>query len=88
MTINVTLSVAEFLSIDLVNLNHAQVTRTTPELSPPSPNFDTTSTGGHFNLDIFNVHRPPLQAGSSAVLDLTFRLAGMSVTLTIRLLMP
>ncbi|GFV67607.1 hypothetical protein TNCV_4622871 [Trichonephila clavipes] len=34
----------------------------------PSPNFHTTSTGGRLSLDIFNVHRTPLQGGSSVVL--------------------
>ncbi|GBM88142.1 hypothetical protein AVEN_213957-1 [Araneus ventricosus] len=31
---------------DLVILNHGQMTRTTPELAPPSPNFHDTPTGG------------------------------------------
>ncbi|GFV05544.1 hypothetical protein TNCV_227551 [Trichonephila clavipes] len=30
----------------LVLLNQGQVTRTTPQLAPPSPNFHTTPTGG------------------------------------------
>ncbi|GFV89514.1 hypothetical protein TNCV_4153291 [Trichonephila clavipes] len=34
---------------DLVILNHGQVTRTTPELAPSSPNYHTTSTGGRFS---------------------------------------
>ncbi|GBM19737.1 hypothetical protein AVEN_888-1 [Araneus ventricosus] len=29
------------------NLNRGQMTRATPELEPPSPNFHTTPTGGH-----------------------------------------
>ncbi|GFV77003.1 hypothetical protein TNCV_690731 [Trichonephila clavipes] len=35
------------LATDHVILNHGQVTRTTPELAPPSPNYHTTPTGGH-----------------------------------------
>ncbi|GFW00052.1 hypothetical protein TNCV_3568421 [Trichonephila clavipes] len=42
--------------------------RTTPELLPPSRNFQTTPMGGHLSIDIFNVHRPSLHGGSSAVL--------------------
>ncbi|GFV43781.1 hypothetical protein TNCV_4609391 [Trichonephila clavipes] len=42
---------------DLVILIHAQVTRTTPELAPSSPNFHSTPTGGYLSLDRFNVHR-------------------------------
>ncbi|GFU36953.1 hypothetical protein TNCV_2671111 [Trichonephila clavipes] len=34
------------LATDLSILNHGQVTRTTPELAPSSPNFHTTQTGG------------------------------------------
>ncbi|GFV53061.1 hypothetical protein TNCV_4644201 [Trichonephila clavipes] len=45
--------------MDLVILNHSQVTRMTPELSPPSPNFHTTPPGERLILDIFNVHRSP-----------------------------
>ncbi|GFW43792.1 hypothetical protein TNCV_4771411 [Trichonephila clavipes] len=33
------------LATDHVILNHGQVTWTTPELTPPSPNYHTTSTG-------------------------------------------
>ncbi|GFY32770.1 HTH_48 domain-containing protein [Trichonephila clavipes] len=36
------------LATDHVILNHGQVTWTTPELAPPSPNYHTTPTGGHF----------------------------------------
>ncbi|GFW01195.1 hypothetical protein TNCV_1764301 [Trichonephila clavipes] len=32
----------------------------TLELAPRFPNFHTTLMGGDLNLDIFNVHRPPL----------------------------
>ncbi|GFU55055.1 hypothetical protein TNCV_425621 [Trichonephila clavipes] len=52
-----------------VILNPSQVTRTTPQMAPPSPNFPTTPIGGHLSLVIFNVHRPPQLDGSSAVLD-------------------
>ncbi|GFU55436.1 hypothetical protein TNCV_2550241 [Trichonephila clavipes] len=34
---------------DLVFLNHGQVTRTTPELAPPSPTYHTTPTGGRLS---------------------------------------
>ncbi|GFV06208.1 hypothetical protein TNCV_467171 [Trichonephila clavipes] len=37
------------LATDHVLLNHGQVTWTTPELAPPSPNYHTTPTGGHFS---------------------------------------
>ncbi|GBN07690.1 hypothetical protein AVEN_16648-1 [Araneus ventricosus] len=35
---------------DLVIFNQGQVTRTTPELAPPSPNFHTTLTGGRLAI--------------------------------------
>ncbi|GBM64625.1 hypothetical protein AVEN_28226-1 [Araneus ventricosus] len=35
-----------YLGTDLVILNCGQMTRTTPELAPPSPNFRATPTGG------------------------------------------
>ncbi|GBN57575.1 hypothetical protein AVEN_17322-1, partial [Araneus ventricosus] len=35
-----------YLGTDLVILNQGQMTRTTPELAPPSPNFRATPTGG------------------------------------------
>ncbi|GFX50450.1 hypothetical protein TNCV_770221 [Trichonephila clavipes] len=37
------------LATDYVILNHGQVTWTTPELAPPSPNYHTTPTGGRFS---------------------------------------
>ncbi|GFV83644.1 hypothetical protein TNCV_3612181 [Trichonephila clavipes] len=37
------------LVTDHVILNHGQVTWTTPELAPPSPNYHTTPTGGRFS---------------------------------------
>ncbi|GFU13319.1 hypothetical protein TNCV_3843231 [Trichonephila clavipes] len=37
------------LATDHVILNHGQVTWTTPELLPPSPNYHTTPTGGRFS---------------------------------------
>ncbi|GFW84925.1 hypothetical protein TNCV_682131 [Trichonephila clavipes] len=37
------------LATDHVILNHGQVTWTTPELAPPSPNYRTTPTGGRFS---------------------------------------
>ncbi|GFT86875.1 hypothetical protein TNCV_4599721 [Trichonephila clavipes] len=37
------------LATDHVILNPGQVTWTTPELAPPSPNYHTTPTGGRFS---------------------------------------
>ncbi|GFW20028.1 hypothetical protein TNCV_867341 [Trichonephila clavipes] len=37
------------LATDHVILNHGQVTWTTPELAPHSPNYHTTPTGGRFS---------------------------------------
>ncbi|GFW94826.1 hypothetical protein TNCV_4248661 [Trichonephila clavipes] len=37
------------LATDHVILNHGQVTWTTPELAPPSPNYHTTPTGRRFS---------------------------------------
>ncbi|GFW93181.1 hypothetical protein TNCV_3333411 [Trichonephila clavipes] len=37
------------LATDHVILNHGQVTWTTPELAPPSPNYHSTPTGGRFS---------------------------------------
>ncbi|GFX48257.1 hypothetical protein TNCV_2920741 [Trichonephila clavipes] len=37
------------LVMDHVILNHGQVTWTTPELAPSSPNYNTTPTGGRFS---------------------------------------
>ncbi|GFX35592.1 hypothetical protein TNCV_103981 [Trichonephila clavipes] len=37
------------LATDHVILNHGQVTWTTPELAPTSPNYHTTQTGGRFS---------------------------------------
>ncbi|GFX07077.1 hypothetical protein TNCV_1556801 [Trichonephila clavipes] len=37
------------LVTDHVILNHGQVTWTTPQLAPPSPNYNTTPTGGRFS---------------------------------------
>ncbi|GFW54835.1 hypothetical protein TNCV_2654751 [Trichonephila clavipes] len=48
---------------DLVILNYDQVTRTTPELVPPSPNFHTTPMEGRLNSDRFNVHQLLCTAG-------------------------
>ncbi|GFV53203.1 hypothetical protein TNCV_1065621 [Trichonephila clavipes] len=54
------------VAVNLIILNRSQVTRTTPELASPSPNFHTTPTGGSLSYDIFNMNRPPL-GGSSTV---------------------
>ncbi|GBO40477.1 hypothetical protein AVEN_130492-1 [Araneus ventricosus] len=36
----------DYLGTDLVILNRGQMTRTTPELTPPSPSFRATPAGG------------------------------------------
>ncbi|GFS98982.1 hypothetical protein TNCV_3896631 [Trichonephila clavipes] len=56
------------LAMDLEILSHGQMTRTTSEQAPSSPNFHTTLMGGRLSLDMFNVLKPPLHGGSSAVL--------------------
>ncbi|GFV73505.1 hypothetical protein TNCV_1539471 [Trichonephila clavipes] len=38
------------LVTDYVILNHDQVTWTTPELAPTSPNYPSTPTGGRFSF--------------------------------------
>ncbi|GFU57052.1 hypothetical protein TNCV_1779191 [Trichonephila clavipes] len=38
-----------FLATDHVILNNGQVTWTTSELAPPSPNYPNTPTEGHFS---------------------------------------
>ncbi|GFW08049.1 uncharacterized protein TNCV_2978171 [Trichonephila clavipes] len=47
------------LATDHVILNRGQVTWTTPELAPPSPNYHTTPMGGRFSSRRFNMHRCP-----------------------------
>ncbi|GFU37324.1 hypothetical protein TNCV_4273121 [Trichonephila clavipes] len=56
------------LAMDLVILNHGQVTMTTPEFEVPSPNFHTIPTEGRLSLDRFNAHQFPLHGGSASVL--------------------
>ncbi|GFW94561.1 hypothetical protein TNCV_4246021 [Trichonephila clavipes] len=56
MNINVVLfSFSWLLTTDIVIVNHDQVTRTNPELTPPSPDFHTTPNKGCLVLDIFNM---------------------------------
>ncbi|GFX72338.1 hypothetical protein TNCV_1252921 [Trichonephila clavipes] len=43
--------------MDHLILNYGQVTRMTPELAPPSPNYHTTPTGGRFRSR--QMHRCP-----------------------------
>ncbi|GFX33720.1 hypothetical protein TNCV_1933871 [Trichonephila clavipes] len=45
----ITIATRGLLATDHVILNHGQVTWTTPELEPPSPNYHTTPTGGRFS---------------------------------------
>ncbi|GFU66621.1 hypothetical protein TNCV_3111051 [Trichonephila clavipes] len=47
----------------LVILNYSHVTRTTPELHPPTPSFLTTPKEGHLSIGIINVHPPALYGG-------------------------
>ncbi|GFV22808.1 hypothetical protein TNCV_2090061 [Trichonephila clavipes] len=58
--------IRELWVVDLVILNHGQMTGTTPKLASPSPNFPTKSTGRHLSLDRFTVHRFPVHVRSSA----------------------
>ncbi|GFX42349.1 hypothetical protein TNCV_110691 [Trichonephila clavipes] len=44
-----TLAARGLLATDHVILNHGQVTWTTPEPAPFSPNYHTTPTGGRFS---------------------------------------
>ncbi|GFW91514.1 hypothetical protein TNCV_3376771 [Trichonephila clavipes] len=53
------------LATDLVILNHGQVTRTTPELASPSPNYHTNGT---FELSKDLTCIAPLHGGSLVVL--------------------
>ncbi|GFU37247.1 hypothetical protein TNCV_4272471 [Trichonephila clavipes] len=46
----------ELLGMDLGILNYGQLTR----MTPLSPNFHTTSTGGYLSLNRFNVQWSPL----------------------------
>ncbi|GFW75236.1 uncharacterized protein TNCV_4188911 [Trichonephila clavipes] len=46
-------------AMDHVILNNGQVTWSTPELAPPSPNYHSRTTKDVSALDIFNVHRYP-----------------------------
>ncbi|GFT16755.1 uncharacterized protein TNCV_1333691 [Trichonephila clavipes] len=64
------------LATDLVILNHVQVTWTTPELAPLSPNYHTTRHQREevSALDRFNVHRcPTRRVFSGTGLELTIR---------------
>ncbi|GFU79737.1 hypothetical protein TNCV_3133151 [Trichonephila clavipes] len=69
------------LVTDLIILNHGQVAKTTPELAPRSPNFQTTPEPGRLNIyiqcqDIFNVHWSPRHGGFSVALGSNSRHAG------------
>ncbi|GFS94460.1 hypothetical protein TNCV_2014791 [Trichonephila clavipes] len=46
--------------MDLIIVNHILVIRTTSELDSSSSIFHITPTGRRLSLDIFNVHRPPI----------------------------
>ncbi|GFT66279.1 hypothetical protein TNCV_4426051 [Trichonephila clavipes] len=43
--------------MNLVVLNHCQVTRTTTELAPPSPNYRITLTRGEYRGELFACRR-------------------------------
>ncbi|GFX92912.1 hypothetical protein TNCV_914621 [Trichonephila clavipes] len=51
-----------------VSLNHGQMTKTTPEMTPSFPNYHTMPMGLRLSLDRFNVYLLPLYGGSSAIL--------------------
>ncbi|GFW72655.1 hypothetical protein TNCV_3798831 [Trichonephila clavipes] len=51
------------LATDHVILNHGQVTWTTPELAPHSPNYHTTPTGGRFSSRQISCASLPYTAG-------------------------
>ncbi|GFV98681.1 ion_trans domain-containing protein [Trichonephila clavipes] len=48
-TLHLLIATRGLFATDHVILNHGQVTWTTPELAPPSPNYHTTPTGGRFS---------------------------------------
>ncbi|GFX92475.1 hypothetical protein TNCV_1707511 [Trichonephila clavipes] len=75
------------LEMELVKLNHGQVTRMIPELTSPSPNDHTNRE--RLNLERYNVHRAPLRSESSTLLGSKSRYASEEfVTFTIRLMQP
>ncbi|GBM28961.1 hypothetical protein AVEN_232051-1 [Araneus ventricosus] len=51
--------------MDLVILKSYQMTRTTPELAPPSPNFRNTPATGRLTPGRFNLHQAHKYGGSS-----------------------
>ncbi|GFY22395.1 hypothetical protein TNCV_2176561 [Trichonephila clavipes] len=56
---------------DRVILNHGQVTWTTSELAPPSPNYHTTPTGGRFSSrQIYRASLPYTMVFSGTGLEL------------------
>ncbi|GBN01074.1 hypothetical protein AVEN_3627-1 [Araneus ventricosus] len=59
-----------YLGTDLVILNLGQMTRTTPDLTPPSPNFRTTPTGGRLATTYDLRCNRLLQDGSSVELGI------------------
>ncbi|GFU23522.1 uncharacterized protein TNCV_4239681 [Trichonephila clavipes] len=63
------------LLVTCVTLNHGLVTRRTPELVPPYPNFHNAPTGGRLSLDRFNLHRlSPVQKIKDEVEKLAYKL--------------
>ncbi|GFT24560.1 hypothetical protein TNCV_3253591 [Trichonephila clavipes] len=58
------------LGTDNVILNHGQVTRTIPELAPPSLNYDTTPTEGRFSSRQIERASLPYTAGTGTGLQL------------------
>ncbi|GFX66650.1 hypothetical protein TNCV_1428161 [Trichonephila clavipes] len=59
--------------MDLVILNHGQVTRTTPELAAPSSNFHYAPTGGRLSLGRLNMKWLPQHGWFSAVLGSKYK---------------
>ncbi|GFW99835.1 hypothetical protein TNCV_3420641 [Trichonephila clavipes] len=70
--------------MDLVILSHGQVTKSTPELATPSPNYHTNGRTFDLSTDLMSI--ASLHDGSSLVLGSNSRHARHeSVTLTTRL---
>ncbi|GBM92229.1 hypothetical protein AVEN_160501-1, partial [Araneus ventricosus] len=55
-----------YFGVDLVTLNHSEMTRTTPELASLSPSFRTTPAVGRLvSYVLFKVQQVHIRGGSS-----------------------
>ncbi|GBM26191.1 hypothetical protein AVEN_197009-1 [Araneus ventricosus] len=54
-----------YFGTNFVTLNRGQMTRTTPELEPPCPNFRTPPAGGCLTQVRFSVYQAHENGGSS-----------------------